>query len=275
MQSKVRLGRIEYLNVLPVYYALESLWGENGFKLTRGTPAELNARLRQGELEVSSISSLEFARFPENYLLLPGLSISSRGPAGSVLLFSKVPFPQLAGEVVRVSSASASGAALLRVLLTRLFGVQPDYQPGPVTRGTAGDITALLAIGDEALRLKAAGGMLYQLDLGAAWQKLTGLPFVFGVWAVRRDFAGPRPDAAVRLHRLLLRSRAWGLSALPFLSRVAAERINLPSSQVLNYFRQLDYTLGPAHEQGLTTFLQYLTDLGELQEMPSLTYFEG
>ncbi len=275
MADKVRLGRIQYLNVLPIYFALEHLWGDNGFHLVAGTPAELNAKMRRGELDLGSISSMEYARYPQDYLLLPDLSISSRGPAGSVLLFSRVPFPELDGQTVRVSSASASGAALVKVLLTELFKVQPVYQQGPVTGGGASEEAATLAIGDEALRLKAEGHWPYQLDLGAAWQELTGLPFVFGVWAVRRDFAGEHPEAVAALHRLLLNSKTWGLSALPFLSRLAGGRLGLSATQVLDYFQQLDYSLGPDHEKGLITFFQYLQDRGELNEMPVLAYLGG
>lgn len=275
MAVRVRLGRIQYLNVLPIYFALERLWGENGFHLVSGTPAELNAQMRRGELDLGSISSIEYGRCPQDYLLLPDLSISSRGPAGSVLCFSRVPFAELDGQAVRVSSASASGAALLRVLLTELFQVQPDYQPGPIAGEFPGEWAGLLAIGDEALRLKAAGKWPYQLDLGAAWQELSGLPFVFGVWAVRRAFAEAHPKAAAALHRLLLRSRNWGLNALPYLSHMAGVQLDQPASQALNYFQQLDYFLGPEHEKGLMTFFQYLKNLGELNETPALEYLGG
>lgn len=273
MPVKVRLGRIRYLNVLPVYFAMEHLFGENGFQLLPGTPAELNARLRRGELDLGSISSMEFGRFPENYLLLPDLSISSRGPVESVMLFSRMPFGKLGGRPLRVSEASATGAALLKVLLAELFQVQPHYQTGAVGNAGNGDWAAVLAIGDEALNLKAGAAWPYRLDLGAAWQELTGLPLVFGVWAVRRDFATARPEAVAALHRLLRRSRDWGLGALPELSRLAASRLGMPAEQILAYFQRLDYSLTPRHEEGLTRFFQYLHKLGELPAVPRLSYW--
>jgi chorismate dehydratase len=273
MAFRARLGRIQYLNVLPIYFALEHLMGENGFNLVPGTPAELNAYLRAGDLDVSSVSSLEFGRFPQAYLLLPDLSISSRGPVGSVILFSRVPPSDLDGRPLLISAASASGAALLKVLMAELFGVRPLYRQGPLTEeGTAG-CAALLAIGDEALRLTVTGNWPYQLDLGAAWEELTGLPFVFGVWAVRREFALAHPGAVAGLHRRLLTSRDWGLGALPELSRIAGAHFGLTPSQVLAYFQQLYFSLGPEQEQGLTAFFQYLHNMGELEETPALQYF--
>ena len=197
MMAKARVGRIAYLNVLPIYFALEHLFGENGFHLVRGTPAELNALMRRGEVDLGSISAMEYGRAFRDYLLLPDLSISSKGAVGSVLLFSRVPFSRLDGRTIRVSAASASGAALVKILMAELFEVQPRYQPGQLAGVPLAEAAAVMAIGDEALRLKAAGAMPFELDLGQAWQELTGLPFVFGVWAVRRDFA----EAHARSHR--------------------------------------------------------------------------
>lgn len=274
MTAKARLGRIAYLNVLPIYFAMEHLFGENGFHLVRGTPAELNALMRRGEVDLGSISAMEYGRACRDYLLLPDLSISSKGAVGSVLLFSRVPFSRLDGRTIRVSAASASGAALVKVLMARLFEVQPRYVPGQAS-APLNEVDAVMAIGDEALRLKAAGVLPFELDLGEAWQELTGLPFVFGVWAVRRDFAACQPEATDTLHRLLLRSRDWGLGALEELSRMAAGPFGMSPAQVLAYFHQLNFFLSPEHEEGLAAFFHYLYNLGELAEEPRLEYFGG
>ena len=274
MATKVRLGLIRYLNVLPIYFALENLFAEDGFELVSGTPADLNAGLRQGRVDLGSISSLEYARHPQDYYLLPGLSISSRGPVGSVLLFSRVPAPELNGRPLLVSAHSASGAALLKVLMAERIGAQPLYRQGPVVEAVAPEDDGVLAIGDEALQLQAQGSWPCQLDLGAAWQEWIGLPFVFGVWAVRRAYAEACPRKVAAMHNLLLRSLDWGLKALPELGRVAAASLGRPAAQLQSYFEQLDYSLGPDHEKGLLTFFNHLYNLGELAEIPALAYFQ-
>jgi chorismate dehydratase len=156
--------------------------------------------------------------------------------------------------------------------MTEFIGVKPRYQTGRLN-GTGLTEAAVLAIGDEALRLSASGVMPFELDLGAAWQELTGLPFVFGVWAVRRDFAAAEPAATGALHRLLLRSRDWGLESLPELSRRAAASFDMSPPQILAYFRQLNFFLSREHIAGLATFFRYLYNLGELTEAPQLEYF--
>jgi chorismate dehydratase len=273
MLPKPRLGRIKYLNSLPIYFALEHVFGENGFYLVPDTPGGLNARMRRGELDVSGISAMEYASWPQEYFLLPDLSISSQGPVGSVILFSRTPFGELNGQPVAVSAASASGAALLKVLMAEVFKARPDYRVTHLTPEIMPQFAGVLAIGDEALRLKMGGEWPYELDLGAAWQELTGLPFVFGVWAVRREFARRRPEEAAALHRLLLRSRDWGVKALPELSRMTATFSEMPAEQILAYFYQLDFSLGPEQEKGLKAFFKYLQNLEILASAPELAYF--
>src|SRR4030042_601361 len=73
---------------------------------------------------------------------------------------------------------------------------------------------------------------------------------------------------------VLPRPRDGGLEALPELSRLAAAPFGMSPSQVLAYFQQLDYSLGPDHEKGLTAFFRYLHNLGELAETPRLEYFQ-
>ncbi|MDD2903141.1 MAG: menaquinone biosynthesis protein [Syntrophales bacterium] len=274
MADKARLGRIQYLNVLPIYFALENLFGENGFESVSGTPADLNAGLRQGRVDLGSVSAMEYGRNFRDYFLLPDLSISSRGPVGSVLLFSRVPVAELNGRTLLMSAHSASGAALLKVLMSELYGIQPCYRQGQVEEALTPADDGVLAIGDEALQLQPRGSWPYMLDLGAAWQEWIGLPFVFGVWAVRRDYAAACPEKTAALHYLLLRSRDWGLKALPELSRLAAANLRRPASELLSYFQQLDYSLTPEHEKGLQIFFKYLYNLGELADIPQLTYFQ-
>jgi predicted solute-binding protein len=57
------------------------------------------------------------------------------------------------------------------------------------------------------------------------------------------------------------------------LSRIAAARFDMSPAQIMAYFRQLNYSLDPEHEEGLATFFNYLYKLGELPEEPRLEYF--
>ena len=270
MPPKLRVGRIHYINVLPIYYALERAYVANGFEMVPGTPAELNGRLFRGEVEVSAISSVEYGRHFKDYLLLPDLSISTDGDVGSVLFFSRIPFSQLTAREVILSASSATSAALLKVLLYEMYGVQPLYRTAPVTDRLPDGAYGLLAIGDEALRLKTTGRYPYYLDLGRAWHDLTGLPFVFGVWAVRRNFFENHREAVHRVHQTLLQSKGWGLGALEEICRHATNLVSMSTEDLRNYFSLLNYELDVHQQEGLMTFYQFLHRYGVLAELPRL-----
>ncbi|MDD3581059.1 MAG: menaquinone biosynthesis protein [Desulfobacca sp.] len=272
MGTKLRLGRIGYINVLPIYYALDQALVPNGAEVIWGTPAELNALMGAGRLDVSGISSLEYGRHFHDYLLLSDLSISSQGDVGSVLFFSRLPFHRLSGRAVRLSHSSATSAALVKILLAEIYGARPLYYSGPVAPQLADGCSGLLAIGDEALRLRATGVYPYYLDLGRAWYELTGLPFVFGVWAVRRSCFAQHRAQVDYLHQTLLMAKNWGLRSLMEISQRAADLIGLDHQELFDYFHLLNYDLGSRQQQGLQAFYHYLYKVGELAEIPELRF---
>jgi len=272
MESKVRLGRIRYINVLPIYFALDHAWVANGFQMESGTPAELNQLLHQGLLDVSAISSFEYGRHHEQYVLLPDLAIATKGDVGSVLFFSRVPFHRLTGKEVLLSAGSATSAALVKIVLAELYGARPLYRVGPVTDRFLDGCYGMLAIGDEALRLQARGCYPYFLDLGRAWADLTGLPFVFGVWAARRDFWQAHPRVVEAVYRTLMASKKLGLGALPTICRRAADLVPLSLEELMAYFQRLNYDLDADQQEGLSAFFRFLFRYGELPRLPALEF---
>ena len=130
----------------------------------------------------------------------------------------------------------------------------------------------MLAIGDEALRLKVRGCYPYFLDLGRAWHELTGLPFVFGVWAARRDYFERQEETVYSIHRTLLAAKTLGLNAMPEICRQAAAVVPMPPEELAAYFQRLDYNLDADQQEGLEAFFKYLYKFGEFQEMPQFRF---
>lgn len=271
----IRLGRIGYVNVLPVYHPLECGQVPHRFAIQDGPPAELNALMRDGLLDISACSSIEYARRPQRYALVPDLAIASRGPVKSVLLLSRVPIKALDEQPVLVSAQTHTSAALLRLLLRRRFGIRPVSVVGDVAAALASGNPplAFLAIGDEAMRLRNHPDYPHRLDLGQAWTELTGLPFVFGVWVVSREAArrlGPDMDMAVLA---LQAAKRLGTSQLRDMAVLAARRTGWDPADAHAYFRGLTYDLGDWELQGLARFYAWLAEAGEIDAPPSLTFY--
>jgi chorismate dehydratase len=275
----IRLGRICYLNVLPIYHPLEAGWLPHAFDIVSGPPAKLNELIRAGGLDLSACSSIEYARNPERYLLLPDLAIGSQGPVKSVLLLSRVPLKELAGQELLVTAETHTSAALLRVVLERVYDVHPVFKaaPGSVRQALAQGARepAVLAIGDEALALRHDPTFPYQLDLGEVWRDWTGLPFVFGVWVARREAALAAPEAVGRAAWTLREAKRIGVAAIEEVVGLASlAKPKLSRAEIRRYFDRLSYDLGKRECQGLSRFFDCLAEHGLIARAPSLEILE-
>jgi chorismate dehydratase len=262
---RLRLGRVRYINCEPVYYGLEQGVVAADCEILDGTPAELNGLLRAGDLDVSVISAMEAALRPGAYRLLPDLAIACDGPVESVLLLCERPVEELDGLPVSLTRHSLTSVYLVKLLLEKAYHVRPRFVADDEAAA------ARLVIGDEALRLGPS--CPHRLDLGKAWQALTGLPFVFAVWAVRAEVWAARATEVRRLHQALLRSKAYSRDHPEAVLTLAAARVDMPPEACRRYLRErLCFDLGPRHLEGLLTFLQMLADAGALPGVPSLSF---
>jgi chorismate dehydratase len=128
---------------------------------------------------------------------------------------------------------------------------------------------AAVLIGDVALRAlyEAPDRGLTVTDLGQAWREWTGLPMVFAVWAVRRDFAAAHPGAVKDVHEAFLRSRDLCLSELDEVAAAAARWEPFDAATLAAYFRALDFSLGERQVAGLREFARRAAALGEAPEL--------
>lgn len=260
----MRLGRIPWINCYPIYGAIDRGLVSVPAELVSGTASELNDLLAAGALQVSAVSAVEYARNAAAYHLLPDLAITCDGPVHSVALFSRRPIEDLTGCTVLLTASSRTSVLLLELLCRHRWGITPKFA---TARAEAPDLKtlaglpheAVLVIGDAALHLSGQAAYPVKVDLGAEWKAWTDLPFVFAVWAARRD----APAAAVRaVHQRLLESRAWGLAHLDLLAAAAAENTGVSEAVCRGYLGDLDYALSYRHLAGLTDFFRRLAQEG-------------
>ncbi len=264
----MRLGRIPWINCYPVYGAIDRGEVACDATLISGTAAELNDLLAAGELDVSVVSAVEYARNAAQYHLLPDLAITCDGPVHSVALFSRRPVEQLDDATILRTASSRTSVLLLELLCRHRWGIAPRFA---TARAEAADLStlaglphdAVLVIGDACLLLAAEQRYPYMTDLGAAWHAWTGLPFVFAVWAARREVPMAKAQA---LHAQLLASRAWGLDHLDLLADDASRSTSVPTDVCRAYLGGLDYALSYRHLAGLTDFFRRLAQDGAVPD---------
>jgi chorismate dehydratase len=273
----VRLGYIEYLNVLPVYYGLEQGIIDLPVAVKKGPPAQLNQLFVQGALDITPISSIEYARHAADAVVLPDLSVSADGRVTSVLLFTKVDPSKLEGRPVALTSHSATSVVLTKIILQERYGVKPVYHaalPDPVQMLT--DADACLIIGDPALlaandpHLRVLHPTLRIIDLGEAFKELTGEIMVFALWVIRREFAERNPDGVRLVSRLFRASRDYAMEHMPALVDEALRRRKLPRQAVEEHFRQIRHHFTEPYKRGLLTFYKLAHKIGEIPAVPEL-----
>ncbi|MCL6550145.1 MAG: menaquinone biosynthesis protein [Acidothermus cellulolyticus] len=253
-----RVGHIQFLNCLPLYWGLVRSAALLDIELFRDTPDRLSDRLVDGDLDIAPISVVEYLRHSADLLLLPDLAVGADGPVISCVLASQVPLSDLDGRLVALGSTSRTTVELARMLLEERIGVQPRYLTCPPDLPAMMlEASAAVLIGDVALRTTLRDGARLGLevhDMGAAWSEWTGLPMVFAVWAARREFALAHPGLVKDVHAAFLYSRDLSLARVTEVAESAARWEDFDVQTLVRYFLTLDFSLGPRQLAGLREF---------------------
>ncbi len=241
------IGHIDFLNVLPFSYGYGACAGD--LTIVRGVPTFLNDELRAGRIDLSNVSSIEYARRSDDLLILPRLCVRADCDVTSIVLVSRKPIERIRDDRIVLTSKSATAQRLLKIILHESYDAAPDY----VTRSVAvdkpvdDDATSALLIGDDALYVYLhRPENFYVYDLGCEWHKLTGKQMVYALWTVRKKYAAEEPALLQATYEKILRAFDFGLA-----HKADAIQSVLPSKPFT--FDELDSYLGGAIKWDLTT----------------------
>ena len=233
-----RVGSVKYLNAVPLTRGLEA-------EVTFATPSRLAEMLRADELDAALVSITEIL-FNDRYDVLDGVAIASLGEVQSVFLAHKKPLAQV--TEVFCDPASLTSVMMLKVLLAER-GFKPEFKPLE-NYAAAKEKDFVLLIGDPALDFLLAPHPHEIFDLGAAWEELTGLPFVFAAWALRRGV-----DNA-ELRRRLHEAKDFGVDTLDDIIRSRTEYTLEFRQDYLGW--HIHFHLGSDEKRGLAKFIELL-----------------
>ena len=231
-----RVGSVPYLNSVPLTRGLED-------EITFLPPSQLAELLRKGELDAALLSITEVL-FSHDYDLLDGVAIASLGEVYSVILAHKIPLGEI--KVVHCDPASLTSVNLLRVLFAER-GLNAKFE---TLSGSPEDSDAVLLIGNTAIDFRRKNPKHEIWDLGAAWFEMTKLPFVYAVWALRRD------KDTENLRRLLREAKDFGLDTLDYLIENRTEYDREFRRDYLGW--HIHYHLGADEKRGIAKFVQLL-----------------
>ncbi len=288
--AKLIIGRLPFLVCAPFFHS--TLAGAPGIDFRDGVPSFLNDELQAGRIDAAPSSSFEYGLHYRDYVLIPGVSTSSRMEMKSVLFLSQAPWETLSGKQVGLSPDSATSNALFRILCSERYHVRPELlsgtagaKPGEMSHGNPAVLplgsrgappVGQVFIGDKALGEALSGRWAHKYDLADEWARWQGLPFSFGLWIVRRDAVRGKGDLVRRFHSILMESlaafRAQPEQALQAWTRVYPSP--LPHDLMLRFYETADYNFTAEHAESLRRFYALACSAGLLPEQPVLDYAE-
>ena len=251
-RSPIRLGAVSYLNARPLTWSLDD---DPRWQIRYDLPSACAGVLARGEVDLALVSSVEYLRSDE-YRLVPGVGIGSRGPVASIGLFTRTPLAAV--RSIALDTSSLTSVALVRILCERRFGIQPSYlSHAPDLAAMTRACDAALLIGDPALEADPAPLSLVKIDLGEEWTAMTGLPFIYAAWTGRSGAASPADVAALQ------QAQACGVADLDRIAEEYAPGDEARAERARRYLRDnMRYGLGPDEAAGLQLFLDYAAELG-------------
>lgn len=260
----IRIGSVPYLNAKVLVCGLQPQTSE--YTLEFHVPSVLSEKLRNGEVDVALVSSIEFYRNPD-YLMLPDMAITGMREMWSIQLFHRVPLRE--ARRVGMDPSSCTTNALLQIVLYEKLRLGIELVPlaaheDPLNRA---DLDGFLKIGDPCLNF-VPPPEYSALDLANEWHMFTNLPFVFASWLTRRgiDLEG--------LNQTLFLAKREGLRRADEIARTESARLGMDYLRTRNYLtRIVRYDLGRPELAGLDLFRKYLVRQGLISDSRPFEFY--
>ena len=241
---KYRLGAVSYLNAKPLIQGLDA---EPRIELVLDVPARLPAMLDSGEADCGLIPVIDVLQRDQSWRILSDACIGCDGETLTVRVFSRMPAEEVG--CLHVDGDSHTSVALARIIWREHFGRELIVTPFTGAE-RVDECEAVLLIGDKVVNHTLLDHEI-ETDLGACWKSLTGLPFVFAVWAA------PVGDELEWLAGRLSKARDAGVASAEMIAADYGPALGWPVAMAKRYLSQrLKFTLGPRQREGMARFVE-------------------
>lgn len=239
MKDEIIFAGAPYSNSAPLVEKLTEM--DPRVRVIHDHPANLVRDLKEGRADVALIPVAHLFRHPE-LTMIEGLGVAADGPVKSVLLKCNRPMGKI--RTVARDPASATSNLLADLLLRNYFKQKVEM----CDLHELEEPDAAVVIGDRALCSEpAAAG---DIDLAEAWTKWTKLPFIFAVWAVRKDFT-----QIAEVTDIAHRAYAAGFRATEEIAERYAEKLGGSPDFWVDYLdNSIHYKLDQRDMEGMNRF---------------------
>ncbi len=264
--GKRKIGAVSFLNTKPLIYGIEKNLLPHNFELTKDIPSALAVALNAGKLDVALIPSIAYAKNSPSLRIVPECGIIAHDEVNSIRLYFNRNLKNIRSVAVDISSMTS--VVLTKILLAEKFELKPEFIAAkPDLDKMLATADAALIIGDSALFTAQSFGRSY-LDLAEEWHDMTGLPFVFAVWAGRPGAIDLEDTQAI------ITSKILGQDNIDSVCREAGAEYKADFELVKSYLTEnIQFDLGDEEIAGMRYFFELSYYHGVLEYLPSLNFY--
>ncbi len=257
LHSKNVIGRVSYLNTLPFFKYLDN----REYKIFPAPPRQLGFLFKDGNIDAGIVSLVDYFDKENDFTFLPYGIVGNKN-VKSVILYSKFPIEDLNKKNIAVTDETSTSFRLLQVLLEMKYGFDVVYIREKISarEKILPNFDAFLTIGDDALKFikNKPEDFVYSYDLAQLWFDWKKLPFVFAVWAVKKDL--PQNKIEV-LNKLLDDSLNKFFSTKNNIEEFYTAKLNLNKKEIEDYLNNITYRLGEEEIKSINLFREYYSKL--------------
>jgi chorismate dehydratase len=270
----MRIAASTYLNSAPLVYSFTQGFLRKTYDFIGDeAPSRCAEMLVEGKCDIALIPVIELQRIP-GLRIVPEIAVASKKRVRSVLIASRRPLEEV--RTLSLDPASRTSQALVKILFLRRYGFLPECAERAIEHSIVGrnlfnDADAALVIGDPAMKLEASAPSLDLkiYDLAEEWRAMTGLPFVFAVWAVREDVCARAPGVADDL----IAAKHEGIYRIERIAARYTAELELPRSELLDYLSQnVNYDLDDENLHGMGAYFDLAHECGLIEQRRSMLF---
>ena len=254
-RTRLKVVAADFLNSLPLTIEVAD---DESFEFEYVVPSEGARQLVEEEADIALLPVAALAEIG-GLEVVPGPCIGASGRVDSVVIVSEAPLDQI--EQLYVDNASRTSVILARIYFESIGMPHIPFVrlPGDDVLPKVGGRNAGLLIADIAF--EHSKRFKYRHDLGDAWKRLTGEPFVFAVWAAARGVLND--EIVERLNR-----RFWdGLARKHQIIAEWSDRHGMPLTEVADYLdERIQYNLNRSAWNGMQEFFRVAGNMGLLPD---------
>jgi chorismate dehydratase len=245
VDRKIRIGAVSYLNTKPLIYGLKDGHINNEMELVMDYPAKIAQMLLEDEIDIGLVPVAIIPKLKKHFILTD-YCIGCYGAVSSVSIFAENPIEEL--TTILLDYQSRTSVMLAKILVKHYWKLNIEWvnTNGEDYRDQIKGSVGGLVIGDRAFQQQKVSPFVY--DLGEAWKKHTGLPFVFAAWVSNKEIP-------VTFINEFNRTMAFGLNHL---EQIVADNKRDDVNLMEYYTKNIHYNLDENKRKGLALFLKML-----------------